>query len=650
MESSSYQQKIQQLLLLKDKFPKPHIVKGAVHWGYEKTEDNHAVPNIEQLKILSECFDYLDNGRSLRECVEYIKSANYEISIMGLRKLWLRYRPSSQILQERRQNRKEKKAKAKKEKFDSLNKAEQEALKQKLKIAAEKRRITVAKKRLDALEGKVELQEKKIEEGNNLLKSPVVLPFEALTEEEVKEDTGKDVVFRPNPGPQTDFLAASEREVLYGGSAGGGKSYALIADPMRYFSNPNFNGLLLRRTNDELRELVWETKKLYPKVFGPKAVFKEKASEWQFPSGGRLWMSYLDRDDDVMRYQGQAFSWIGFDELTQYPSPFAWDYLRSRLRSTDPELKKTLCMRGTTNPGGPGHGWVKRMFIDPAPAGSAFPATDIDTGAVLVDPETNEPLFQRRFIPARLKDNPYLAEDGIYRTNLLSLPEARRAQLLEGDWTMADGAAFPEFRRSKHVVKPFEIPRDWYRFRSADFGYASHSCVLWFAIDPMDEQLIVYRELYVSKKTGEDLARMVNDIEAHERVSYGILDSSVWHKRGEGPSIAEVMIAKGCRWKPSDRSAGSRVAGKNRLHELLKVDEETGRPGIVFFENCSQIISDLEVIPIDPNDNDDIDKRYRSDHSYDALRYGIMSRPKTDPWWDTQRTITIRPADPVFGY
>lgn len=119
-------------------------------------------------------------------------------------------------------------------------------------------------------------------------------------------------------------------------------------------------------------------------------------------------MSYLERDEDVMRYQGQAFTWIGFDELTQYSTPFAWTYLRSRLRTTDQTLP--LSMRGTTNPGGPGHGWVKRMFVDPAPANTSFPALDIDTGEVLRYPPTHEkagrPLFRRRFIPASLYDNP----------------------------------------------------------------------------------------------------------------------------------------------------------------------------------------------------------------------------------------------------
>ena len=114
------------------------------------------------------------------------------------------------------------------------------------------------------------------------------------------------------------------------------------------------------------------------------------------------------------------------------------------------------------------------------------------------------------------------------------------------------------------------------------------------------------------------------------------------------------MIAEGCRWRPSDRSAGARVAGKNRLHELLKLDEDTGIPGIVFFENCRQIIADLPVIPSDPKGGDDIDGRYKSDHTYDSVRYGIMSRPRAfSPFEDFGRGIpqqTWQPSDNVFGY
>jgi hypothetical protein len=198
------------------------------------------------------------------------------------------------------------------------------------------------------------------------------------TVEELKQQ--HNVIFSPNPGPQEQFLAASEREVLYGGSAGGGKSYAMLADPLNFMQHPSFSGLLLRHTTEELRELIFKSQELYPKVI-PGIKWSERKMQWTAPSGARLWMSYLDRDEDVLRYQGLAFSWIGFDELTQWATPYAWNYMRSRLRSTALDLP--VYMRATTNPGGPGHSWVKKMFIDPSPYNVAFKATDIETGGYL---------------------------------------------------------------------------------------------------------------------------------------------------------------------------------------------------------------------------------------------------------------------------
>ena len=395
----------------------------------------------------------------------------------------------------------------------------------------------------------------------------------------------QDVVFKANDGPQTDFLSSSEREVLYGGAAGGGKSYAMLADPLHGLNNSNFSGLLVRHTTEELRELIQKSQELYPRAI-PGIKWSERKSQWISPRGGRLWMSYLDKDMDVTRYQGQAFNWIGFDELTQWSSPYAWDYMRSRLRSAySKELG--LYMRATTNPGGSGHQWVKKMFIDPSPYNKSFWATNIETGDTITFPKGHtkegEPLFKRRFIPASLFDNPYLSEGGDYEAMLLSLPEHQRKQLLDGNWDVNEGAAFPEFNRSIHVIDPFKIPQSWSRFRACDYGYGSHTGVLWLAVSPSD-QLIVYRELYCSKVTATDLADMIIDAEQEDgTIRYGVLDSSLWHKRGDtGPSLAEQMNMKGCRWRPSDRSKGSRVAGKNELHRRLQVDEFTDEPRLVF--------------------------------------------------------------------
>jgi hypothetical protein len=476
------------------------------------------------------------------------------------------------------------------------------------------------------------------------------LPEIKIKPQEVQEE---EVLFRPNEGPQTDFLASSEREVLYGGAAGGGKSFAMLADPLRGLNNPNFSGLLVRHTTEELRELIQKSQELYPKAI-PGIKWSERKSQWVSPKGGRLWMSYLDRDLDVMRYQGQAFNWIGFDELTQWATPYAWDYMRSRLRSADQSLG--LYMRATTNPGGAGHQWVKKMFVDPSPPNNSFWATELESGNVITFPQGHsregQPLFRRRFIPANLFDNPYLAESGDYEAMLLSLPEHQRKQLLEGNWDVAEGAAFPEFDRAKHVVEPFKIPSSWTKFRACDYGYGSYSAVVWLAISPA-EQLVVYRELQVSKVLAVDLADRILDLEADDgRIQYGVLDSSLWHKRGDtGPSLAEQMIVRGCKWRPSDRSRGSRVAGKNELHRRLQVDEYTSEPRLVVFNNCTNLISQLPSLPLDKKNSEDVDTN-SMDHMYDALRYGVMTRPRSSIWDynpDNQRT-GFQIADPNFGY
>jgi hypothetical protein len=205
-----------------------------------------------------------------------------------------------------------------------------------------------------------------------------------------------------------------------------------------------------------------------------------------------------------------------------------------------------------------------------------------------------------------------------------------------------------------HVIDPYDIPSNWTRFRACDYGYGSHTGVLWFTVVPGSEQLVVYRELYVSKVTATDLSRydLGHRKESNEKIRYGVLDSSLWHNRGDtGPSLAEQMIMKGCRWRPSDRSKGSRVAGKNELHRRLQIDEFTEEPRLVFFNTCTDTISQIPSLPLDKNNPEDVDT-HAEDHLYDALRYGVMTRPRSnifdfDP--ASQRT-GFQASDPTFGY
>ena len=462
-----------------------------------------------------------------------------------------------------------------------------------------------------------------------------------------------EVVFQPNPGPQEEFLSAGERDVLYGGAAGGGKSFALLADPLRYCHNPNHRGLLLRRTLDELTELIDKSRQLYPKAF-PGAKFRESKSTWVFPSGATIWFTYLDKDKDVTRFQGQAFNWIGIDEITQYPTPYVWDYLRSRLRSTDPELQQHLYMRCTANPGGVGGWWVKKMYIDGTPENKAYPAFDLDTGKPFVWPHNHEkagqPLFYRKFVPARLTDNPHLMADGQYESMLRSLPEVERKRLLEGDWDVAEGASFPEFSRTKHVVEPYEMPTNWPRIRMADYGYAAPSCVLWGAID-WDNNIWIYREIYEKHLTAEQLADRILEAEQLDPVPhYTVLDSSCWNKTGFGPSIAEVMMRSGVRWTPSDRN---RIQGKMEIHRRLADNPYTKEPRLRFFSTCQHIIKQVAGIPLSKTNSEDVDTK-AEDHAYDALRYGMMTRMSgyvsIHQQLNSIKNHVHQVQDEVFGY
>lgn len=612
-------------------------------------------PHPEALTALEAAYDQLDAGASYREVIEFLNATvspfGFSLTTMGLLKLRKIARPNytPKVATQKKSTRR--------------SREDRVIYNRKKRIAIDKTRIIAAQKRIKKNASEVDevLGLKKLDKQDiRMVEASVEYDFGAIPEEDKEH-----FVFIPNPGPQTTFLAASEKQVLYGGAAGGGKSFALLADPMRYFHIPEFNGVIFRRRNDELRELIWKSKMLYSQAF-PKAHFSVKSSTWEFPAGGHLWFTYLESDDDLLRYQGQSFSWIGFDELTQYPTPNAWNYLYTRLRSTEGSLDTV--MRATSNPGGPGHGWVKRMFIDPADYGKAFWAQDEDSKTIVYPatytsgpnigqphPQAGQPIFQRRFIPASLYDNPYLLQDGQYEAALMSQKESLRRQLLEGDWDVADGAAFPEFRRHIHVCNPQDvnIGRDWFRFRSCDYGYSSTqaSAVHWYAVDPISGTIYVYRELYVYGHTGRDLGIRVRAMEGDERISYGVLDASTFGRRGNtGPSIAEEMIKAGTKWKASDRTPNSRIAGKNRLHELLKVDPISGKPGIIFLSNCRQIISDLPVIP-QSREDDDIDQKFMSDHAYDSIRYGVMSRPSRLSWDAYPKTErSFIPVDRTFGY
>ena len=459
----------------------------------------------------------------------------------------------------------------------------------------------------------------------------------------VREHVNKqNVIFEPNEGPQMQFLASSEREVFYGGARGGGKSYAMLVDPLRYCHKAAHRALLIRKTMPELRDMITHSQRLYSKAY-PGAKWREQEKEWRFPSGARIEFGYADNMTDALRYQGQSYTWIGIDELPQYPTPDIFNFLRSSLRSVDPTIP--VYLRATGNPGNVGSQWVKEMFVNPNTPNEPF--------YINIETPVGVKQISRRFIPAKLEDNPYLMQTDDYYAMLSSLPEIQRKQFLEGDWDAFENSSFPEFNKTIHTVDAFDIPKSWSKFRACDWGYSSPACCLWFAVD-WDNNLWVYRELYTTRVTADRFAKMVMDLEQGEYIKYGILDSSTWARRGDvGPSIAETMIVEGCRWRPADRSPKSRVNGKMELHKRLKIDAVTESPQLKIFNNCKNLIRTLPLLPVDKHNPEDVDT-YSEDHAYDALRYGVMSRPlnpnSSDGFLKTEKDPKFKPADSVFGY
>jgi hypothetical protein len=449
----------------------------------------------------------------------------------------------------------------------------------------------------------------------------------------VKEEAKDNVIFAPNEGPQTEFLAAAETDVLYGGAAGGGKSYAMLVDPLRYAHRAAHRALIIRRSMPELRELIDKSRELYPKAF-PGCKYREVEKLWNFPSGAKIEFGFLERDADVYRYQGQAYSWIGFDEITHLPTEFAWNYLASRLRTTDSEI--TPYMRCTANPGGVGAHWVKNRYIEPSEPDQSFLGKDGLT---------------RKFIPARLEDNPFLATDGRYEQMLKALPPTQRKQLLEGNWDVNEGAAFTEFSLEEHVIPPFQIPIHWDRVKGIDYGYASESACIWAAIDPSDGTLIVYRELYQKGLTGEDLGYKITEMELQDPMSVqGVLDTAAWSRTGTtGPTVGETLVRQGHKLRRADKN---RIQGKIQIHEYLRL-QPSGRPRLQIFSSCPSLIRELQGIPLDKSNPEDVDT-HAPDHAYDALRYLIMSRPRVNDPLAQLRHMRLEqaytPADADFGY
>ena len=404
---------------------------------------------------------------------------------------------------------------------------------------------------------------------------------------------------------QQEFISATEFEVLYGGAAGGGKSYGQLIDAYLYaLKYPRSQQLILRRTFPDLeRSLIRVSRDLYRQDL---AEYNGSKHTYTFINGSVIDFGYVNTESDVYQYQSAQYDTIRFDELTHFPE-FVYTYLISRCRGANSYPKQ---IKSSTNPGNIGHGWVRARFVDPAP-----PGTPIITST-----------GNRRFIPARVQDNTFLMEtDPDYVARLEALPPDERKALLYGSWDVFQGQYFSEFSREKHVIRPFQIPDGWKRVRSIDWGYNDPCAIFWYAIGP-DSRCYVYRELTLRETLARDVARRIVDLSKDENIAYTVASPDMWQRRGatdiEGESIAETFARNGC---PVSRADNNRIIGWNRVREFL-ADAPDGTPSIQIFETCLELIRTIPLMVYDDHNVEDVADGL-PDHWCESLRYFCMSRP-----------------------
>jgi len=340
-------------------------------------------------------------------------------------------------------------------------------------------------------------------------------------------------------------------------------------------------------------------------------------SLWSWPNGATLKMRYLESATDWMRYWGHAYTWIGWDELPNWPDMDSYVKMKARLRSAYDVPNKRI--RATGNPGGPGHSSVKAYFrIDQHPLGGEI----FEQGGM-----------KRLFVRSRLADNRILLRhDPKYAQRLAGLgsPDLVRAWL-EGDWNVIAGAFFPEFG-DRHIVDPIELPSHWTRFRAMDWGSAKPFSVGWYAVSDGElpqfprGALIKYREWYGMiegqpntglKMTATEVGKgIVARQEKDELISYSVLDPSAFAEDG-GPSIAEMLSKAGAVFRAADNKRITQrgaMGGWDQVRGRLKGD---AKPMLYFFSTCTHTIRTLPALQHDVTKPEDVDTD-AEDHCFAA--------------------------------
>lgn len=442
-------------------------------------------------------------------------------------------------------------------------------------------------------------------------------------------------------GSQAAFLTCPIYECLYEGTRGPGKSDALLMDFAQHCGKgfgANWRGILFRQTYPQLADIVAKSKRWFFQVF-PGIKFNASDYVWTWPDGEQLFLRHMRTDDDYWNYHGHEYPWIGWEELTNWPTSGCYDSMKACSRSSYPGMPRKY--RATCNPYGVGHNWVKAKFIDPAPAG-------------VVIREGTQP--ERVRLHGSVYENKrLLAADPEYVQKLESIAdENKRKAWLEGSWDIVAGGIFDDVWDERlHVIPYFDIPKSWRIDRSFDWGSSAPFSVGWWAESDGTEATLrdgtkrtfprgtLFRiaEWYGwNGKPNEGCRMLASEIahgilqrEKEMRIAAkpGAADSAIFDTQN-GVCIAEDMERIGVRWERADKSPGSRRNGWERVRGMLKAGLvfPMERPGLFVFDTCRQFLRTMPVLPRSERDPDDVDTD-AEDHIADEMRYRVTMPTRT---------------------
>ena len=415
---------------------------------------------------------------------------------------------------------------------------------------------------------------------------------------------------------QEKFIKSDAFETLFGGAAGGGKSYGQLVDALLYaLKYPKSKQIIFRSTFADLeKSLIRVSLDIYPLSI---ADYNSSKHTWKFNNGSIIDFGYIQYEKDVYQYQSAEYDVIRFDELTHF-TEFMYTYMISRCRGANTYPKR---IKSSTNPGGVGHAWVKERFIDIGEP-NVIHNCKLETGEEVT----------RIFIPSLVTDNKFMLEyDPDYIKRLDALPEKERKALKYGDWDIYDGMFFPEFKRSIHIIEPFKIPDNWNRYIAMDYGLDMFA-VLFIAIDTKGKAY-VYNEIHKTNLIVSEAVQTLKSYMRQNKYKYIYAPPDLWNRnRDTGKSTAELFWEGGI---DLTKASNNRIAGWLNVKEWLRIKkvrhEQTGElyedSDLKIFSNCLNLIKYLPQLQHDEKEPNDVaTEPHEPTHITDALRYFCVSR------------------------